>query len=391
LSRAVSPYHNYSNPTENAKYLSELWLKFTIDKLDPLKNIFVFTEGVTDEVFYRKFIEKYYAKYNIKFWVCGTRDNVEEILLKVKDSSREWSNPDPKYHRNRLLFLLDRDFNLADVKKDNFKNNKLRLNPLSDTFENIFITDLHSIENYLVGTHTFKMLLIEVFKIIDTKFLENLGEEFEIQYNQFINFYLYCICWLTEIFPTNTPFNMKDRNIYKFILMNKEMEVFIAPKLISGNKPDFQEMSKILKNCISDQNMPWFNKLDSIQLEKYRKNIEAKYESLSKLDTGVKKRYIRGKDDLWFFVWYYNILFNTFKNYSEEGQNQVDPNLTNMFKKNFRLIKNASIELNEKNAFYILTYKLKISDSLRIFLDLNSKNWKAFNKPIITAKGNSNE
>lgn len=320
--------------------------------------VHIFTEGIKDEIFYREFIEKFYRRVKIKFWVCGTRSKVENLLAKIKDDSSSWTNKAIKYNRNKLLFILDRDFYFVSKIQDTFKSEEFLKEDTNDSYENVFVTDYHSAENYVSGKAGFEFIVREVFKIQDETEIEKLVIAFEKEYSNFIYISLYCFVWYKTLLPDSSK--SIEKEIYKkSLFVDRDLKILIAPYLANGGILVFAEMSKILYQHLKPALQAKFDQKDK---SKFEKRLNAKLAPLLKNDLEGQRMYIRGKDDLWFLIWF--------------------------FLKIKRKLKNK-FGLNESNAMYILTYKLRIPKKIKDFLELNSKEFENYIQSLQNSKGNN--
>ena len=125
--------------------------------------IFCFVEGNEDISFYSQFIERH-KENELKFIVCNGKENVIDNY-----NNLSWSF----YDKKRVLFFIDKDF-------DDYIGNAL----IND--ENVFVTELYSIENYLVNEITLRKFIIDNCLITNDDVINATIDNFKIQHKEYI-------------------------------------------------------------------------------------------------------------------------------------------------------------------------------------------------------------
>jgi hypothetical protein len=260
----------------------------------------VFTEGPTDEIFYNRFIVKYYEAKKIKYWVCGKKENVQEVLLMFKNQSDQWQSTRRRYNKNNLLFILDRDF-VFDHEKG-FDNEQLR-NDKADTYENVFNTSLHSFENYLVNEETFRFLITKAFNISDTDSILELENQFKNQYKCFVAFHLFCYAWL-EVFLNGQPRNILEKGIYEnSLFFNSNLELEMKAQFIKNKSIDFNAISNLLIDCLKSNEKRTFRQFSQSQRIEFEKRVNKRHAEFLKLsEEQTKKIHTRKRRYLVFYL-----------------------------------------------------------------------------------------
>ncbi len=345
--------------------------------------IHIFSEGITDEVFYRQFISKYYKGYKLKFWVCGNRQNVESLLILFKANSKNWTSININNNRSRLLFIIDRDFYIDAKKNNQFKNASL-INDDADTYENVFITELHSIENYIAGVDGFKFLLKNLFRIEDVNEVQSLIKDYQNQYSKFLDFYLYCYFWL-DIVLQGKPRNIKDKIYENSLTIHQDINIFLKNHLLNTDgKLKFDVISNILKDLLKPHELTIYNTIDKIQFEQ---TLNSRFSNFKSKTIEEKRFLLRGKDDLWFLIWFHEELLKKFIKILEQEQRNTNYKIREEATRKIKITKGGDMRLHKNNAIYILGFNLKIPVELKTFLTLNSKNWKLYIQQQATKEG----
>ncbi len=122
--------------------------------------VFGIVEGKEDPMFYRGLIERHLPRgWDVELLKSGNRSNVLNAI-----NGFDWM----KYPRNRICFFVDRDLTLFHKKED----------PVA---ENLYITQLYSIENDAVNFNTAMRILTEVLNLTELEMedISKINEKFD--------------------------------------------------------------------------------------------------------------------------------------------------------------------------------------------------------------------
>lgn len=121
--------------------------KFILEYSNFNNTIFYFVEG-DDFCYYNPRVKKIINDKDIRHYKCGGKEQVLGVNRLIKNNKVNLSND------NKILYFVDRDYGI---------NNE-------EISDDIYITDLYSIENYYLNENTIKKILMDFFEIdINTK------------------------------------------------------------------------------------------------------------------------------------------------------------------------------------------------------------------------------
>ena len=180
--------------------------KFILDYNNYNNTLFYFVEG-KDFCYYNPRIQKYINNFEITHYKCGGKKHVIGVYELIKNNI--------KYNNgNKMLYFVDKDYGF---------NNELISNE-------IYVTDLYSIENFYLNKDTIKRILTEFMEIdIHTQnykmamfYFEKCYDEYSI-FGKNINAFLYTVRFYEkERKLKRTDFNIK----FSKFLLNKSLPCY---------------------------------------------------------------------------------------------------------------------------------------------------------------------
>lgn len=244
-------------------------------------DIHCFVEGDDDPSFYRNFVQQYAGNdKTLVFYKCGGKSEVYSIREKI------FSTRENRTKQHITLFFVDKD--LSDILEEEYPEH-----------EDIYVTDLYSIENYLISSEMLRVTLDDVFNFYEKPFdqfdaiidqFEQQLEEFHRLMHQITRWVIYCKLEGEE----QGLSNVRPENLFVIIdgprvELNgiSENELFDhLEQLTSITAPDnFDEVSRPIQERLAERN---------------------------------PKEFIRGKDEYWFFVEFIHRVQEHLKDYLAE-------------------------------------------------------------------------
>ncbi|SHE43398.1 DUF4435 domain-containing protein [Chryseobacterium takakiae] len=283
--------------------------------------IFCFVEGIEDISFYSQFIERN-IENELKFIVCNGKGNVID-----NHKSLDWNF----YSKKRILFFIDKDF-------DDYIGQELYED------DNIFITELYSIENYLVDEHTLRKFIIDNCLISDETIINLAVENFKIQHKEYIGQLKKISAWMMYCRKHNYKVNFNDIKISDLFFINKEG--ILKKKDLGSYETSFKYICD--KTGCDNFSLP--------EIKEFYKKIDLE---------SKPQKFIRGKYDLYFMFLYLKYI-------SEEIVLEISKEVKkfNANAPNKKLIRpKLLIQVNESNIFQILNNKVKLPIKLKEFID----------------------
>ncbi len=293
-----------------------VWMFFRYAYLPGSKDIYVFFEGKDDLSFYLPFLRRYWdQKGAIKEFYCNGKDEVIAIIPKVKQSlDNKW----------RGLFFLDKDLEdycTAPRESGDFDYK-------ADGF--VYITEVYSIENFLVSSSTLSIIWTDLFKLLSSDpRLEEIKKAFSYSYDTFCEAMKSIMAWVIHLRRSGHKVNLSGVNEKKLIQMDQDCKCTFA-------------------NDWANHILAASNLQDRVT---YDKDAQKKVEDEIRSDP--PKNYIRGKFELWFFVEFLKKNHNFLK---EEPFDKYAVNGRNLFE-------------NDSGAIDLLSARIQIPESLKKFLD----------------------
>lgn len=272
-------------------------------------SIHIFYEGKDDPSFYSNFIEPYKRKYQrIYYYNAHNKTGVY-----LNHSKLDWS----QYEKNRILFFVDKD--LSDLLNESFTTDR-----------NIFVTRFYSIENYLVSKTLCARCLRELMGIEDDKLIYKITKEFShclYLYHNEIRPIMAMILYYRSI---HEPLNLNNLDLSKLFSFKKGIHRIVGIT------------EYFVKNAGLATNMSY---------TEIKRNLNIL------LNIANPKVYVRGKFELWFFVYFLNSLPSILNKDKVKGEPRYKLN----------------INLSPSTAVQVLAPRLRIPPELKGFLDANLK------------------
>jgi hypothetical protein len=301
--------------------------------------VHLFVENDDDFEFYRTTINYVYRDYETYHYPMQGKKNLKDGYKEI-----DWK----KFNRAKVLFFADKDYD--DI---------LNIERLEES--NFFYTKYYSIENYLVSSEVFDIVLNRFFTPIDDSTKEKLHKLYNVAYASFI-----------EKMRTLTSFILIDREKSKradldefkmsYFIHFEAME-YMEKKLISNfsyhkiirdskstplQKNLLRNMSikEILaKKCNADEEIFTFNE------------IMAKKRVIAAI--GNHKIFVRGKYDLWFFLEIIKSTDKAIKRIYDSGGRKVTDK---------EPLPKKKIDISDKNIFDLLCSKVLHPVDVKTFL-----------------------
>lgn len=304
--------------TSSASYIKMLAQYRTDDN-----TIFCLVEGIEDISFYRQFIEMYKSEIPIKYITCNGKQNVIDNYNDIN-----WSF----YDKKRILFFLDKDF-------DDYIGKEI----INDS--NVFITDVYSIENYLVDTVILEKFIMDNCLITHEGTIKVTIENFRKQHSEYVKQLKMISAWMMYCRKNN--FNVCFNKIKMSDLFIIDQNGHLKKKSLTSYTSKFQYL---------------FNKTNS---NFFCINEIRHFYNLINRETKPQK-FIRGKYELYFMFMYIKYI-------SEHIIKEVAKEVTNhnkvATKKNKITKPKLTLQINEENVFQILNNKSKIPEKLKSFIE----------------------
>lgn len=223
--------------------------------------IHVFYEGKNDHGFYEASLRRELSdKAKLKTYVCGNKKEVFKTRerLKIRD------------YDDSLIFMVDKD--IDDIIPVNYEEG-----------EDVFVTDVYSIENYLVNNKAFEQLTSVGLKInLGDEQLDYLVRKFEHANSAFCSGISQTMAWLLCCRRQGLKVNLKNIKLTDIIDITDDLDVNVK---ISG--------VDLLSYLHEKSNADGEVLLGSFQ--------DAKIE----LAEFPFEKYVRGKFHLWFLLRFY--------------------------------------------------------------------------------------
>lgn len=303
--------------TSSASYIKILSQYKTDDN-----TIFCFVEGIEDISFYRPFIEIYKEEIPTKYIVCNGKENVIENY-----NDLNWNFFDKK----RVLFFIDKDF-------DDYIGKTI----INDS--NVFVTDVYSIENYLVDAKILEKFIIDNCLIIHEGVIKVTIENFQNQHQEYVKQLKMISAWMMYCRKNN--FDVSFNDIKMSDLFKIDENGHLKKKSLSSYSSKFNYLCAKTNSNFFDINeiRHFYNLID----------IETK-----------PQKFIRGKYELYFmFIYLKYISEYIIKEVSQE----VKIHNKNASRKDKIVRPKLTLQFNEENIFQILNNKSKIPEKFKSFI-----------------------
>ena len=227
---------------------------FRIEYFANKKAIFAFFEGLDDKKCYLTFLERHFNFATMQYpFVCNGKENILKIYEMFVNSG---------FSETRVLFFIDKDHDdIVD-------------RPLPQSI-NVFVTDVYSIENYLVSEHSVRILWCQ-FEVEGRPddVLSQITERFRQERDRFVRLMRPYMAWVIQ--------KRKMGIAVDFSRVSMSQCFHIAQGV--RKKPG---ALKRLRQCCEDDGSP-------IDLNSVKKLCE-------KLSIEDYQIWLRGKFELWFF------------------------------------------------------------------------------------------
>lgn len=270
-------------------------------------NYHFFFEGEDDPSFY---LTKLINNCNImssNFIYCTYgKDNALKIHSLIN-----WSI----YAKNRTLFFIDKDH--EDFIQKQTSNE-----------ENIYVTELYSIENYITEPSLLRNILIEIFHINNDELITNIIDLFRLSYQSFKIKMIILNSWIIVNRLNSRKMNLNNIDLSKLYKIESNGKI----KNLFKKR---EEYYKYLNKQANDVSIPNLQTLIIKVIFQLKKISNAKI-------------YIRGKFELWHYVEFLKFTANYLK---KNGQNPK-----------------IKTNINHSNALEILAPRVNTPEKLHLFI-----------------------
>lgn len=275
------------------------------------KIIHAFFEGKTDESFYGTFIRLLKPEnWRLKTYICGNKNNVFDHHEQLA-TKHQVHQP--------LLFFVDKD--LDDI-----------IPITREVSNNIYTTSYYSVENYIPVEHIVEQIWAEIFrqssgsssvKLVIDRFLRCL--------NSFHEFMIDIMAWVLLMRRQGKTLNLDSVKIKEFVYINENLELSLVYTTFEGLIKRLFDIAKIT-----------FDNAYLAEIKKCREELSA-----------IKpKKFVRGHFELEFFV----IFLRKMKSSLDTANGKKAK---------------THLEITIKNALDVLAPRLKIPESLELFLNFH--------------------
>ncbi len=296
---------------------NDAWIEFVLNNAKYPTMVHIFVEGYNDTSFYRNFIKTHalQCKREYTFYRCGDKSGVYDAHKLVRNTNL----------RATSVFFVDKDF--SDILDEKWEKSS-----------NIYITDYHSIENYLVTKEMFSHMWIDFFHFTKgtVTFNKLYPEKFQTELERFYQLILPIIAWYIHLKRNGKHPNIKNVHFSNLFRFKDDLTLTWSKEAESTGSINLLEQYCGVKTLPT-----WPTESNQI------------IEELSSLPP---KCYVRGKLELDFLLKFIDQLVKTLdKEISELTGGRAWIN----------------VQIHEKNAVDILGPKALIPSSLNKFLNDN--------------------
>lgn len=273
-----------------------------------------FFEGQDDLSFYINFLNDFVVdSFNIHVYKCGNKRGVYEVYRRITATTRQ----------GKPLFFVDKDLS-------NFLDEAL------ETAPNIYVTDLYSIENYLVSNDMLIRVWTELFHFsgVILEINDFHKSRFQEELERFYSFMLSITAWAVYLRRNGKRPNINNITFSRLFKLNDDLVLEESEELKQIGQITFLE-----RLCSEKTPEGWSDEASNI---------------LQELSTVPPQSYIRGKLELGFFVKFIEKLLKM---------------INNALSQNERV--SLRTQLSGENAIEILGPRLSIPKSLKEFLQKN--------------------
>lgn len=261
--------------SSRAAVLHEFWTQYA----PGMERVHAFFEGHDDEVFYRRFLEQYVpAGSRLYGYRCDGKQRVYEAFSQIT----------ARYPAIRsVLFFVDKD--LDDI-----------LGLPWPTDPRVFVTDVYSIENYLVSSGVLESFYRDAVRLTGVTFeTSTLVARFEQELGRFHCLSVPLMGWILALRRRELKPNLGDLDLAKLFIVSEECAISALPRGrieylnrvsgVGGSAVDFRQVSQA---CRELRRLP-------------------------------AKRVVRGKFEAWFFVAFWKRLTKQLQALSREAKGNV--------------------------------------------------------------------
>jgi len=277
------------------------------------ERVYAFVEGDADEAFYRAQIQKYVPDQRLIYtYNCEGKAGVAEAYADIV-----------KKHPNceRVLFFLDKD--VDDI---------VGIQWPSDP--RIFVTDVYSIENYVVNKQALSRYFKDYVKVrkVDLD-IDGVLEEFEVDLADFHRLMLPVMAWIVIMRRSRCRVNLQDVDPAELVRVTDD-----------GNtrKPKRCSIAYLLRvTQVPSPSPPW-------------QRLRVTCNELKQLPA---KSYVRGKFEAWWFVEFGKRILEGVQKVAKEGGGSIK----------------TTIQLHPNNFIQLLAAGITTPTSLEAFLSFHTK------------------
>ena len=279
------------------------------------KIVYGFVEGRDDPCFYRGFIDYFLVDdWSVELWPAGNRKQVLDIHNEI-----DWS----RFPKNRICFFVDKDLSILIPER-------------LTRDENIYVTDMYSIENSIVDSQTVKRVLGEVFGFSKARHseMDGVGSYFEDQLERFLVAMIPVMAQILRWRRTKADANLSDIKL-ESLLVVEAGSVKIDDSAVGMRAA--REYIHLATKCD-------FVQSDDISHEIREFHANSHHRS-----------FVRGKYVLWFMVEFCKSVRDSYEQFFTGYKRQPKMN----------------VSISAKNAVTIIGNRARIPRSLRGFLAHN--------------------
>jgi hypothetical protein len=293
--------------TSRAAVLHAFWTQY-----DPRKErVHAFVEGQDDEVFYRRFLEDYIsARSRLYFYRCEGKQRVYEAYAQITQRYADIRS---------VLFFVDKD--LDDV-----------LGLPWPTDPRVFVTDVYSIENYLISGDVLENFYRDAVRITVVEIPSStVAERFELALARFHAFALPLMAWILTVRRAGLRPNLSNVDPGRLFLLTDDCAIGPPPR---------KRLAYLARATGVEPLAGAFRRVSQGRRE------------LSRIPA---KRIVRGKFEAWFLVAFWKRLMKHLQDITREAEGNV----------------RVRLSLEESNLVPSLVRHARIPRSLELFLELH--------------------
>lgn len=291
---------------------SAAFQQFALQYPKTKNEIHAFVEGRDDPSFYLSFILRVVPDINkIHLYRCKNKRGVYDAYSKAMPLVKK-----PSF----VLFFVDKDH--SDLIGENY-----------ETAPNIYVTDLYSIENYVVSEAMFRRIWEDFFNTSNFMLdYDTVASKFKKELNRFYEYALPLSAWIVFNRRKGLKPNVNNVKLNEIYTFNQDLTI-----QFSSIKDLFAHLDRVCGiNCAED--------LTTV--------LPLIISELAKMDP---KKHIRGKYELWFFIKFIEKMIVVLKDTCTQDNES--------FK--------VRTQIGEANAVEILGPRVQMPESLKDFFQSN--------------------